>query len=197
MSAPSVFDPLAGQLRRLARGDRAAAATVVAALGPRAHRIAWRLLRNDADAEEVAQEALIRLWKAAPDWVAGRARVETWLHTVVTNLCFDRLRKAGRFIDGAEAPEPADETALADMVLVAGDTRARVDAALAALPDRQRAAIVLTHFEDLPAVEAGAVLGVSVEALESLLARGRRALRAALVAEKSELLASLGAGGAR
>jgi RNA polymerase sigma-70 factor (ECF subfamily) len=107
---------------------------------------------------------------------------------VTTNLCFDRLRKAGRFVDEDQAPEPLDPGPMPDTRLHQTALRDCVDAALAGLPDRQRAAIVLTHYEELAAKEVGEVLGISVDAVESLLARGRRALRLALASEKADLL---------
>jgi RNA polymerase sigma-70 factor (ECF subfamily) len=183
----------------MGRGDRKAAEALVRALAPKAHRIAWRLLRDEAEAEDVTQDALTRLWRIAPRWTPGQARVDTWMHKVVTNLCFDRLRKAGRMVEEDKGGDPGDEAPLADTLLVAGDTRSRVDRALDALPARQKAALVLTHYEELSAAEAGAVLGVSVEAVESLLSRARRALREALAGEKKDLfaaLAAVGAGGA-
>jgi RNA polymerase sigma-70 factor, ECF subfamily len=183
-----VFDPLALLVAKAGKGDKGAATALVEILSPKVWRIAWRLLRDSAEAEDVTQEALIRMWKVAPSWKPGRAKFETWLHQVTTNLCFDRLRKAGRFVDEDAAPETLDPGPLPDANLSGGALRTRIDQALAALPDRQRAAIVLTHYEELSGKEAGEVLGISVDALESLLSRGRRALRTALADEKHELL---------
>jgi RNA polymerase sigma-70 factor, ECF subfamily len=183
-----VFDPLSGLVARAGRGDRQAASDLVKAVSPGVWRIAWRLLRDAAEAEDVTQEALIRMWKIAPKWQPGRAKFETWLYQVTTNLCFDRLRKAGRFVEEKAAPEPRDTAPLPDADLAGTNLRARIDLALAQLPDRQRTAIVLTHYESLPAKAAGEILGISVDALESLLSRGRRALRVALAEEKHDLL---------
>lgn len=185
---PFVFDPLAGLVAKAGKGDRQAASDLVTAVSPAIWRLAWRLLRDSAEAQDVTQEALIRMWKMAPNWKPGRAKFETWLYQVATNLCFDRLRKAGRFVEESAAPEPSDKAPLPDAQLVGTALRARIDAALELLPDRQRTAIVLTHFEALPAKAAGEVLGISVDALESLLSRGRRALRNALADEKHALL---------
>jgi RNA polymerase sigma-70 factor, ECF subfamily len=183
-----VFDPLAGLVEKAGRGDRNAASALVHAVSPGLWRIAWRLLRDAGEAEDVVQEALIRMWKVTPNWKPGRAKIETWLYQVATNLCFDRLRKAGRFVEEAAAPEPTDPGPLPDADMVGTGLRLRIDTALAQLPDRQRTAIVLTHYESLPAKAAGEILGVSVDALESLLARARKTLRIALAEEKHELL---------
>ena len=146
------------------------------------------MLRDSAEAEDVTQDVLIRMWKVTPSWKPGRAKFETWLYQVATNLCFDRLRKAGRFVEEDAAPEPIDPGPLPDAELGGSALRTRIDRALEALPDRQRAAIILIHYEAMSGKEAGDVLGISVDALESLLARGRRALRTDLADEKYELL---------
>lgn len=194
MSEPVRLDPLAGLVRKAGRGDRAAGEALVRAVAPRLWRIAWRLLRDAAEAEDVAQETLIRMWKAAPQWQPGRARFETWLHQVATNLCLDRLRKSGRFVEESAAPDPPDPGPAPDAGLMGEALKARVDAALAQLPDRQRAALTLVHYEDMSAAEAGEILGASVEAVESLLSRARRALRDALAPERETLLAAAAAG---
>jgi RNA polymerase sigma-70 factor, ECF subfamily len=194
VAEPLAFDPLAGLVQKAGKGDRTAASALVNAVSPGLWRIAWRLLRDRTEAEDVVQEALIRMWKIAPRWQVGRAKIETWLYQVATNLCFDRLRKAGRFVEEDAAPEPSDTAPLPDAALLDTGVRTRIDAALALLPDRQRTAIILTHFESLPAKAAGEILGVSVDALESLLARGRKALRTILANEKHELLEAVSEG---
>ncbi len=188
MADPLVFDPLSGLVAKAGRGDRHAASALVTAVSPALWRIAWRLLRDSAEAEDVTQEALIRMWKIAPNWKPGRAKFETWLFQVTTNLCFDRLRKAGRFVEEAHAPEALDTGPRPDAGVLDIGLRGRIDAALEALPDRQRTAIVLTHFENLQAKAAGEILGLSVDGFESLLSRGRKALRIALADEKYDLL---------
>ena len=95
------------------------------------------------------------------------------------NLCYDRLRRR-KFVDPAEPPDFVDEGPAPDRGLQARDVGRRVDLALAGLPERQREAIVLCHYQELGNIEAAKVMEISVEALESLLGRGRRALRAAL-----------------
>jgi RNA polymerase sigma-70 factor (ECF subfamily) len=163
---------------RAGRGDAEAVRALIDGKLPRILTLARRMLADPAEAEDVAQETFIRAWKAARTWRPGRARFETWLYRVALNLCYDRLRRRGRF--GGEPPDRPDEGPAPDRNLHARDVGRRVEAALAALPVRQREAIVLAHYQELPAAEAAAILGVSIEALESLLSRGRRTLRAAL-----------------
>ena len=177
-------------LDRFARGDQAAARALAVRHTPRVLAVATRMLKDRTEAEDVAQEAMLRLWKIAPEWRAGEAKVSTWLHRIASNLCIDRLRKRKR--DGPsldEAPEQRDGAPSADARLIAGDRASAVMAALQTLPERQRIAVTLRHFEDLGNPEIGEVLGVSVEAVESLLARGRRAL-AAILAEAEATVAS-------
>jgi RNA polymerase sigma factor (sigma-70 family) len=172
-------DPDEELLSRVAAGDPAAVRALVGRKLPRLLALAGRMLGDGPEAEDVAQDAFLRVWKQAPKWRPGAAKFDTWLHRVALNLCYDRLRRR-RELAFAEPPERADEGPAPDRGLQAMDTGRRVAAAMAALPDRQREAIVLCHYQELGNIEAAAVMGVSVEALESLLARGRRALRAAL-----------------
>lgn len=147
---------------------------------PRISALALRMLGDDAEAEDVAQEAFLRVWRHAGSWrEGGGARFDTWLHTVVLNLCRDRLRRR-REQPVAEPPERIDQSPLPDRHMEAEETSRRVQKALAQLPERQREAIILHHYQDLSNAEAARVLGVRVEALESLLSRGRRALRSRL-----------------
>ncbi len=163
----------------MGRGDPAAIQALVARKLPRMLSLAHRMLNDTGEAEDVAQEVMLRAWKQAPTWKPGAARFDTWLHRVAMNLCYDRLRRR-RERPTAEPPEQVDTGPAPDRGLVANDIGRRVATALAALPDRQREAVALCHYQDLGNIEAAGVMGVSVEALESLLARGRRALRAAL-----------------
>jgi RNA polymerase sigma factor (sigma-70 family) len=163
---------------RAGRGEADAVRGLISTKLPRVLALARRMLGDPTEAEDVAQETFVRAWKAAKTWRPGRARFDTWLHRVAMNLCYDRLRRRGRL--QGDPPDLADEGPGPDRDLHARDVGRRVDAALAILPVRQREAIVLAHYQELPAAEAAAIMGVSIEALESLLARARRSLRLAL-----------------
>ena len=175
----AAVDPDEELLMRVADGDPAASRALVGRKLPRILGLAQRMLTDSTEAEDVAQEAFLRVWRQAPRWRPGQAKLDTWLHRVTLNLCYDRLRRR-REIATDNPPEVADEGPAPDRGLQAQDTGRRVSAALARLPDRQREAVVLCHYQELGNIEAAAVMGVTVEALESLLSRGRRALRAAL-----------------
>lgn len=172
-------DPDEEVLARVAHGDPAAVRALVARKLPRLLALGQRMLGDAAEAEDVAQETFVRIWKQAPQWRPGEARFDTWMHRVALNLCYDRLRRR-RETPTADPPEQPDPGPAPDRGLLALDVGARVSAALQALPERQREALVLCHYQELTNIEAAAVMGVSVEALESLLSRGRRALRVAL-----------------
>lgn len=168
-------------------GDREAAAMLTSRLAPRVLGFAARMLGGDrAEAEDVTQEAMLRLWKIAPDWRQGEAKVSTWLYRVSANLCTDRLRKR-RSVDIDAIPEPPDDRpGVAEEMMQGARARALEDA-LADLPERQRVAVTLRHLEGRTNPEIAEVLEISVEAVESLTARGKRALAAILAGRREEL----------
>ncbi len=174
-------------LARFAGGDQSAARHLTDQLLPGALRQAWRMLGDQAEAEDVAQEAMLRLWKQATDWRAGEAKVSTWLYRVVHNLCIDRIRKRRPQVPVEDAPEPVDpDPSVLERMAETETSRAIADA-IKTLPERQRQALVLRHFEGLSNPEIGDALECSVEAVESLLARARRQL-AKLMEDKKEAL---------
>jgi len=164
----------------LAARDTQALRTVISLYGEKAHRIAWRMLGDAAEAEDVAQEAMLKLWQQAGGWSAGGQGIGPWLARVTANLCIDRMRRI-RPVTGEDLPERADETPLADERLDEERLRALTQAALQALPERQRAAIVLTHWQECSNLEAAETLEMNIKAFESLLFRARSALREAFV----------------
>ncbi len=176
-------------LARYAVGDRSAARALTLRFTPRVLGYATRLLADRAEAEDVTQEAMLRLWRIAPDWRSGEAQVTTWLYRVVTNLVTDRQRARMRRPQAAldEAPELADGARGAVAGLIEADRMAALDAALALLPDRQRQAVVLRHLEGLANPEIAAIMEIGVEAVESLTARGKRALAALLSGQRAAL----------
>jgi RNA polymerase sigma-70 factor (ECF subfamily) len=143
--------------------------------------LGMRMLGNGADAEEVAQEAFLRLWRFAPAWDPyGAATVRTWLCRVAINLCLDRKRKKS-FVALDEAGELIDPAADGQAKAEAAGKRRFLTKMLQALPDRQRAVVVLSYYEGLKGHEVAETLGLSVKAVESLLVRARRTLRERLV----------------
>lgn len=167
-------------------GDRGAAHALTVRFGPLAYRVALRMLNDRAEAEDAAQEAMVRLWKIAPDWRAGEAKVSTWLYRVVTNLATDRLRRR-RGVGLDDAPEVPDGAATALERMIEADRAQALEMALAQLPARQRQAVVLRHLEGMSNPEIAAAMEIGVEAVESLTARGKRALAALLAGRRAEL----------
>lgn len=174
-------------LARFAAGDQGAARALTEQLLPGALRQAWRILGDRTEAEDVAQDAMLRLWRQAADWRAGEARVSTWLYRVVHNLCIDRIRRRRPSVAVEDAPEPVDPEPSVLTRMARSETGRTVAAAIAELPERQRQAVVLRHFEGWSNPQIGEALDCSVEAVESLLARARRALAARLNDEKEAL----------
>ena len=179
----------AALLAAAGRGDARAAAELVDRLGPRLLAFATRMTGGDrAAAEDVVQEAFLRLWRRAGTWDAhGAAALSTWLGRVAANLAIDRARRACRDAPLEAAGEPADPAPGAEARLAAADRRAALRDALDALPARQRQAVVLRHLEGYANPDIGAAMGIGVEAVESLVARGKRALAARLGPRKEEL----------
>ncbi len=169
-----------------ANGDPDAASELTARLVPRLLPFCNRMLRDLAEAEDIVQEAMLRLWKMAPDWVPGAAKPSTWVFRVASNLCTDRLRKR-RGIGLDEIAEPVDEAPSAEERLLQAERLSALDHALDQLPERQRQAVVLRHIEGFSNPDIADVLEISVEAVESLTARGKRALASHLAGRKEEL----------
>lgn len=173
-------------VRCAAEGDESAYATLVHRHLPRILAVARRMLGEDALAEDVAQDVLVKLWRNAGAYDPTRARLSTWLYRVTANLCIDRLRsnRTEPLEDGYDAPVAAVQ----DRELMERDMAENVDRALQNLPERQRLALIMCHYEGLSMKEAGLIMEVSEDAIESLLARGRRALKKRLQDQWRSLL---------
>ena len=172
------MDPDHELMARVARGDERAFHVLARRHAADALRLARRILGSEAHAEEIVQDALLRVWRAAPRW-RPQAAFRTWLYRVVINLCLNARRRPAELPLGA-AGDPADPAPDAAAALEARDRDRRLAAAIDALPARQRAAIVLTYQEGLSNAEAASLLDTSVSGIETLLVRAKRALRAAL-----------------
>jgi RNA polymerase sigma-70 factor, ECF subfamily len=171
-------------LARMASGDLGAFSVLVDRHQDMVLAVAGRMLSGSSEAaDDIAQEALLRLWRSAGQIELGEHSAGPWLRRVVSNLCVDRLRTLGRLAPMDEnVPEPFEAARqLAD--IEQREQAANVEAAIRALPDRQRVALSLFHYEDLSLADIAGRLDLSVDAVESLLARARRSLRKALEAE--------------
>lgn len=177
----------AALLAAYAGGASAAAGLLAARLLPGALGQAYRMLGDHAEAEDVAQDAMMRLWAQAPDWRAGEAQVSTWLYRVVSNLCIDRLRRRKRNVALDAVAEPVDDTPGAAARMQETARMQALSDALAQLPERQAQAVALRHLDGRANPEIAQIMDISVRSVESLTARGKRALAGILAGRRAEL----------
>lgn len=149
--------------------------------------MARRLLNDETEAEDAAQEVFIKVWKNADSWTPGRARLDSWIGRIAINHCYDRLRRKRPELRD-EFPEQSDGRADANQMLSSQQSQITIRQAVSSLPDRQKLALELCHFQEVTNIEAAEIMEVSVEALESLLSRGRRKLKILLAGSASDLL---------
>jgi RNA polymerase sigma-70 factor (ECF subfamily) len=193
LHAPRIAGPGddAALAARLAARDPAALRDIIGRHAGALHRTASRMTGDAQEAEDIVQEACLRLWDQAPaiaarhpvgSQAAGVLRLGGWLQRVVTNLAIDRLRRSRRLSDG-EVPDREDDAPLADALIETSEREGLARRLVLALPDRQRAAIVLTYYEELSNAEAAEAMEMNIKAFESLLHRARAALRQAFAAQ--------------
>lgn len=187
LAPKAIHDQNGALLVAFGNGDLEAARALMGALSPRVVSQATRMLGNGAEAEDVAQDAFMRLWRAASTWRQGEARVSTWLYRVTSNLCIDRLRTRRGSVGLDDVAEPADSTPGALETMQTAARHRALSNALARLPERQAQAVSLRHLEGLSNPEIAEIMEIGVEAVESLVARGKRALAAALEGRKDDL----------
>ncbi len=168
-------------MRHVADGCDASFAALVERHAAALYRVAARMLGDAHEAQDVVQDCFARLWQHAPRWTPTGAGLVGWLHRVTMNLCFDRKRRL-RVVVTDDLPETIDTAPLADRVIETRQAREEVARALADLPERYRAALVLCYYEDLSNALAAQVLDLNIKAMESLLFRARRQMRELLEA---------------
>jgi RNA polymerase sigma-70 factor, ECF subfamily len=178
-------DLLAAAIRR----DAAAFGRLVSRYHGLVYRIVWRTTKGSSDSEDIAQEAFLKLWNN-PAQLRDPAALKGWLIRVANNLAMDWFRR-GHGTDSAELPDVADGREDAEDGLHRSWAARRIDHAVASLPERQRLALTLFHFEHLTQAEAADTMELNVNAFESLLARARRALKDNLATDRQDLLATL------
>ncbi len=174
----------AALMRCAAAGDQTAWREIVEVHLSAMRGLVYRMSLHDSAADDVTQEAFLRLWKIAPRW-KPEARIATWLYRVVRNLAIDAIRR--RKTSAAEELDDDIDSGLPTPleVLSSAQSKVRITDAVRQLPERQRTAIMLVHFGELSGAEAADAMKVTIEALESLLARGRRSLKRMLSEERA------------
>lgn len=170
-------------------GDRQAFAGLVDRHGLRFRAIAMRTCGDLELAEEMVQEAFVKLWTRPTSFNASKARFTTWFHRVVVNRCLDEMRrkKPDALPEGFDA---ADDRPDAQTVLEASDTSGVLMAALARMPDRHSQALSLSYLDGYSNQEAAEIMALNIKAFESLLLRARAKMRDELKAEKADLLSA-------
>ena len=176
VAADIVFDEDSELLDRLATGDEAAFRTLVERHIDRAYAIALRIIGNAADAEDVVQDTMLKIWSHRGRWQHGRAKFSTWLYRVVSNRCID-LRRKPRSEDVDAVPEMADPQPDASAMIERNEVRDLLEGAMQRLPEQQRLAVILSYHENMSNGEIAEVMDSTVAAVESLLKRGRQQLR--------------------
>lgn len=171
-----VYDEDSELLDRLATGDEIAFRALVERHIDRAYAIALRIVGNAADAEDVVQDTMLKIWSHRGRWQHGRAKFSTWLYRVISNRCID-LRRKPRTENVETVPEVADGRPDAASVIERNELNGMLEIAMQRLPEQQRIAVIFSYHESMSNGEIAEVMDTTVAAVESLLKRGRQQLR--------------------
>lgn len=171
-------------MRRVSKGESAAFEELIERHQALVSGTVARMLGNNADVDDVAQQVFLRVWKNASRYVP-RARFTTWLLTITRNLVFNELRRRRRHAsvplqtetEGQELQTRDEQTASPDVSLLEGELQKAIESAIGALPENQRLALILRRYEELSYEDIADVLEQSVPAVKSLLFRARTELR--------------------
>lgn len=168
-------------------GDHRAFAAIVERHTDKFFGAAFRVCGRVHDAEDIVQEAFVKLWTKREQWKPGRgAKFTTWFYRVVVNTALDYVRRKKLHYGDDHLAYTADQSPGQDVVMMMSEEQAQLERAIQALPERQKVAVNLCFYEDLPRQEAADVMEISLKALESLLMRGKAALRDRLLPDKIE-----------
>jgi RNA polymerase sigma-70 factor (ECF subfamily) len=188
---PAELDPDAALMLRVKQGDAAAFTALVEKYKQPVMNLAWRTLRDETEAEDLAQNVFVQAWKSAERYQAT-AKFSTWLFTIARNLCLNEIRRRSRHPAESldQTRDESDEQPLHQVVdkriaaapeaMLGDELVHKVDAALADLPENQRLALALCRQEELSYEEIAAVLGCSLSATKSLIHRARETLKTRL-----------------
>ena len=166
-------------MQAVCMGDKSAYQTLVKRHLKSISHYAYRILGNQKDTEDITQEVFLRLWTNAQKWKSEKSKLTTWLHRIAHNLCIDYLRKHGRMqtqdtFDDEVSDSPSNNEESIDEK---NDQTKLLREAISALPENQRSALSLCHYQGFSNKEAAAIMNISVKALESAIARAKRSLR--------------------
>ena len=144
---------------------------------------AFRVLGNQKDTEDITQETFLRLWINATKWQSEKAKLSTWLHRITHNLCIDYLRKHGRIVTQESFDETKDDhksNECDNEEITDKSNIKKLNEQIRNLPENQRSALMLCHYQNFSNKEAAHIMNISIKALESTLARAKRTLRKAM-----------------
>lgn len=171
-------------MQRTSESDAPAFQELLNRYSRKVYALAWRLTMHSTDAEDLAQEVFLKIWKNASSW-QPTAKLETWLYRVLYNHFIDTKRRQKPIENGVSenivSMDSSPEQALVDKA-----SQTEIAVAMEALPERQREALVLCYYQDLKAKEAADILSISTGALESLLFRARQTLKEKLAGRKEK-----------
>ena len=172
-------------MERVKQGDEEAFRELIEAHQSRIIGTVAKMLGDDTEAEDLAQQVFIRIWKSAPRY-EPTAKFTTWLYTITRNLVFNELRRRRRHTAQSLADIPEDRPGLQvadttckspDVTMIDAEMQEAIQAAIEALPETQRMALILRRYDDVSYEEMGEILGLSVPAVKSVLFRARTELR--------------------
>ena len=171
-------------LARMQEGQTAAFEQLVRRHTTRFYRLAYRFMNHRTEAEDVVQDAFLKLWERPDSWRPdGGSAFTTWFYRVVVNLCLDRKKKKQSLPLADDLPVP-DSRPSQEENLLQQEREKRLEAQIALLPQRQRTALNLCFYEELSNQEAADVMGLRLKALQSLLMRAKMTLKLQLMDEK-------------
>lgn len=186
VTADVVYDEDSELLDKLATGDETAFRMLVERHIDRAYAIALRIVGNAADAEDVVQDTMLKIWSHRGRWQHGRAKFSTWLYRVISNRCID-LRRKPRNENVETVPEVADGQPGAVEIIERNELNDMLELAMQRLPEQQRIAVILSYHESMSNGEIAQVMDTTIAAVESLLKRGRQQLRQLLRKHEREI----------
>ena len=158
-------------------GSHQAFAELVERHTERFYRLAYRYVQNRETAEDLVQDAFLRLWENPAGWRPDRnSKFTTWFYRIVVNLCLDWQKKKRPILLGEDMPL-ADERESADEAMIRSQEQRLLEKEIAALPERQRTALNLCFDEGLSNQEAAEAMGVNLKALQSLIMRAKTTLK--------------------
>ena len=179
-------------MQLICSGEHDAYAEIVTRHTDRFFSLAYRTLQNKSDAEDVVQNAFIKLWQKPNAWDDSKSQFTTWFYRVIVNACHDHIRKHKRHIDVEDEslevlvePSQSEQTSLEKNQLVQWQQQS-LNLAIKHLPSSQRDAINLAVYLAIPQKEVAEIMGISLKALESLLVRAKRAITASVQKQKRD-----------